>query len=141
MKPIVDTFVRVAPDCPAAYGIVPVSKGERKTLHEIQYELLAEHPYRYTLEDLIVETHIRHKLADEPIDEARRAEVRAELLRKDHPCMRASVLPKKLGWGVHYDEAGRIALYPMESERYAEFLERTDLKQEPAMRNAKAVKG
>jgi hypothetical protein len=35
--------------------------------------------------------------------------------------MRASALPKKYGWGAHYDGQGRIALYAMESEAYRQF--------------------
>ena len=35
--------------------------------------------------------------------------------------MRASPLPKKYGWGVHHDRAGRIALYGVESEEYRRF--------------------
>jgi len=137
MKPIVNTFVRVAADCPAERGVVPVSKGDRKTAHEVQYEILTEHPYAYDLEDLIVETYIRHKLAGEAVDEARRAELRERLLSKSYPCMRASMLPKKFGWGVHYDEQGRIAIVPKESEAYLRLSERSDLKQEFAMRNKK----
>jgi len=140
MTTIVNTFVRVAQDCPTERGLVPVSKGPGKTLHELQFDLLTEHPYTYDLDELIVETHIRHKLASDAVDEAKRAAVRAELLAKSHPCMRASMLPKKFGWGVHYDENGRIAIYPMESEQYAQLSERPDLKQEYAMRNKKAVK-
>jgi len=135
---IVNTFVKVSPDCPAEHSVVPVSKKEGKTAHEVQYDILTEHPYTYDLDDLIVETYIRHKLAGEDVDEARRAEVRARLLSKGQPCMRASMLPKKFGWGVHYDEAGRIALVPMESEAYQRFLARTDVKIEFAMRNKKA---
>jgi len=33
------------------------------------------------------------------------------LLSKPHPCLRASMLPKRYGWGVHYDGNGRITLY------------------------------
>ncbi|HZG86665.1 DUF6157 family protein [Paenibacillus sp.] len=140
MTTIVNTFVRVSQDCPAERGIVPVSKGPGKTLPEVQFDILSKHPYTYDLDELIVETHIRHKLALDALDEARRASVRSELLAKSHPCMRASMLPKKYGWGVHYDENGRIAIYPMESEAYARLSERADLKQEYAMRNKKAVK-
>jgi hypothetical protein len=35
--------------------------------------------------------------------------------------MRASALPKKYGWGVHYDSAGRLALFAMESDEYRGF--------------------
>jgi hypothetical protein len=44
--------------------------------------------------------------------------IQYELLSKPHPCLRASMLPKKFGWGVHYDSEGRIALYGKESPEY-----------------------
>ena len=113
-----DTFIRVATDCPATCGVVPVAKRDHKPVHVLQYELLSEHPYRYTHEDLLFEVHVRHKAIPADEREARLREIRAELLGKPHPCLRASLLPKKYGWGVHYDRQGRIALYAMESEEY-----------------------
>ncbi len=116
-----DTFIRVATDCPATRGVVPVSGRDHKPVHVLQYELLSENPYRYTHEDLLFEVHVRHKATPADEREARAQEIRAELLGKPHPCLRASLLPKKYGWGVHYDRQGRIALYPMESEEYRRF--------------------
>jgi hypothetical protein len=116
-----DAFIRVATDCPANAGVVPVAGGDRKPIHVLQYELLSAHPYRYTHGDLLFEVHVRHKAI--PPDERRRDEraIRSELLARPHPCLRASLLPKKYGWGVHYDGLGRIALYPVESEEYRRF--------------------
>src|SRR4051794_3315646 len=116
-----DTFIKVAADCPATQGVVPVGKGDRKPVHVLQFELLSEHPYRYTHADLLYEVHVRHKSVPEDERETRREEILAELLAKPHPCLRASLLPKKFGWGVHYDGEGRIALYPLESDDYRRF--------------------
>src|SRR4051812_41607581 len=113
-----DTFIRVAADCPATRGEVPVARGDRKPVHLLQYELLAEHPYRFTHADLLFEVHVRHKAISEEERRARAGEIRAELLSKPHPCLRASLLPKKYGWGLHYDALGRIALCPVECEEY-----------------------
>nr|WP_281349931.1 DUF6157 family protein [Paenibacillus tengchongensis] len=40
------------------------------------------------------------------------------MFAKKHPCLRASMLPKRYGWGVHFNGEGRIALYAMESPEY-----------------------
>src|SRR6059058_3679804 len=121
MGPITDTFVLVAPDCPVTSAVVPVARGADPPVHVIQYELLTARPYRLTLDDLIFETHVR-RAGIAPADAKRRAAaIRAELFRKPHACMRASALPKRYGWGVHYDGAGRLALYPMESAEYRRF--------------------
>lgn len=132
-----NTFVRVSPDCPVTSSVIPVGKNGSSPIHVLQYELLSEHPYRYTLQDLIYEVHIRHKAIEDA--EARKDEIWSELFQKSHPCMRASMLPKKYGWGVHYDEEGRIALYSMESEEYQQFTAsgQSDVNVFPAMRNTR----
>lgn len=112
-----DTFIQVAPDCPVRSSVVPAAKGDRKTIPVIQYELLAEHPYTYTQEDLQFEVYVRHKSI--PTDDlpARRA----EFFQKSQPCLRSSPLAKQYGWGLHFNAEGKIALYPVESEEYRQF--------------------
>jgi hypothetical protein len=107
-----ETFVQVAPDCPVDRAVVPVARGVRKPIHVLQYELLTESPYSLSHEDLLYEVHVRHKGLTPG------KEVRDTLLAKPHPCLRASALTKKYGWGVHYDARGKIALYAVESAEY-----------------------
>ena len=118
-----NTFIQAAADCPVEMGVVPPLKKESKTAHRIQYELLSENPYKFTQGELIYAVHLQHKQIPERDSELHGAEIREELFAKNHPCLRASMLPKKHGWGVHYDESGRIAIYPMESEAYRQFVE------------------
>ncbi|REK76386.1 DUF6157 family protein [Paenibacillus paeoniae] len=116
-------FIAVAPDCPVFEGVEPVAKREGKPAHVIQYELLANHPYRFTFEEQLFEVYWRHKGFDPNMPGDERSRLRDELLSKSHPCMRASQLPKKFGWGVHYNEEGKIALYGMETESYRGLLD------------------
>jgi len=133
----VDTFIHVAADCPAANSVIPEGKKETKPVHVLQYELLQQYPYQLTQEDLIYEVHIRHKAVH--VDNERQKEmVWNELFSKPHPCMRASMLPKKYGWGVHFNGEGKIALYPMESDEYTHFTASGNVKVLAAMRNKKA---
>lgn len=139
MKPITDTFVLVAADCPAAVAVVPPSRGEAPSVPALQHELLAARPYGLTLEDLIYETHVR-RLGLPPAEvAARAAAIRAELFARSHPCMRASTLTKRYGWGVHHDAAGRLALVPVESAEYRRFASGAvaGVAVVPAMRNRK----
>ncbi len=117
-----NTFIQVSPDCPAEQSEVPPVRAAKKPQHVIQYELLTEQPYTFDHESLTFEVYVRHK---ELLDQlpARRDELWHELHQKGHPCMRASSLTKRYGWGAHYDEQGRIAIYPMESEAYRDFVE------------------
>jgi hypothetical protein len=114
----VDTFITAAPDCPVSAGVVPPVRGGRVPAHAIQYELLAANPYGLTQEDVLWEVHVRHKgLHGEETSE----EARAAFFATPRACLRSSALPKKYGWGIHFDPEGKAALYPMESEEYRRF--------------------
>jgi len=113
-----DTFITVSPDCPAERGIIPPEKKNGRTKPAIEYDLVANSPYTYTQEELLFRTHVLHKGI--PTDElaAREAEIRNEFFSKPMACLRASMLPKKYGWGLHFDSKGRIALIARESAEY-----------------------
>lgn len=140
MKKITDTFVVVAPDCPVTAAVVPAAKGAGPSVAVVQHELLTDRPYTLTLEDLIVEVHVRRAGVSRAEAESRAAEIRAELFARPQACMRTSPLPKRYGWGVHYDERGRLALYAMESEEYRRFADgKVDgVKVEAALRSKRA---
>jgi hypothetical protein len=135
---ITKTFVAVADDCPAASAITPSQKGGKATVAALQYEFLSAHPYKYTLEDLIFEVHLARSQIPEQERKLRGDEIRAELFSRSHACMRASPLTKSYGWGAHYDEDGRLALYPRESRQYARLSTAKDLDVVKAMRNKRA---
>jgi hypothetical protein len=54
-------------------------------------------------------------------------------------CLRASMLPKKYGWGIHFNSEGKMALVPMESPDYQSFVEgqKGKVKVLAAMRSSK----
>lgn len=133
-----DTFIRVAADCPAKKGTVPHSRGEKPTGPAIEYELLAGKPYAKTQEEILFETYVR-RLDLAPAEIRKRGkELRAEFFSKSRACMRASSLPKKYGWGVHFDKQGRAAIYGVETAEYEKLASAQELKQLPAMRNQRA---
>jgi Family of unknown function (DUF6157) len=51
--------------------------------------------------------------------------------------MRASPLTKAYGWGAHYDENGKLAIYPRESAAYAGLSRDKRLAIVKAMRNSR----
>ncbi len=53
-----EAFITIAPDCPVDHSIIPAAKGDSKPIHLIQYELLVNHPYTFTGQDLIFEIHV-----------------------------------------------------------------------------------
>jgi hypothetical protein len=118
MLEIVSTFIKVAPDSTATKAVIPEARGEHKTIQVIQYELLSAKPYSLTLNELIFEVFIRRNQISSTDLELHKTTIWTELFSKNHPCMRASMLPKKYGWGVHYDAVGKIGLHAMESKTY-----------------------
>lgn len=113
-----ETFIIVAPDCRVERSVVPTGKGDARPIHLIQYELLTRHPYTYTGQELIFETHVQRLGLGKAEVKAKREALWNELFLKEHACLRSSALAKKYGWGFHYDAKGRVAIYAMESKKY-----------------------
>ena len=134
-----NTFVLASDDCPVDQGVIPTPKADKQTLASLQYQILTSHPYRYTLDELILEVHLRRLGLSEAERAQQAPQIRDELFRKSHPCMRASPLPKTYGFGVHYDQQGRIAIYPIDSAEYQRLAHSTDLTVVKGLRNRRAA--
>ncbi|HEX8528449.1 MAG TPA: DUF6157 family protein [Cytophagales bacterium] len=132
-----NVFIKVSEDCPASQGEIPTAKRDAVPAHVIQYELLTEHPYQFGHEDLVYAVYVRQKGIPEAVLATDADAIRAELFSKGHPCLRASSLTKRYGFGAHYNEAGKIALYPVESPEYQAFMQNDAVRKLPAMRNKK----
>lgn len=137
MKPI-NQFIEIAPDSPTRKAIVPQEKNGKPSIASIEYELLHGKPYHYTLQELKFATHLKHKQISPVEVKARRQQLWDEYFSRHYACMRASPLTRKYGWGAHYDEKGRIAIYPVESREYRQFVEDTRIRKYFAMRSKKA---
>ena len=118
-----DTFSRVAPDCPVSEAVVPTGRREEKSIPQVEYELLAGNPYTFTQEELLFAVHLRRQGIGEGELKARRAALWEEFFAKPRACLRASMLPKRYGWGLHFDAAGRIALVGVQSAKYRSFVQ------------------
>ncbi len=118
-----NTFIEVAEDCPAKTAIAPPAK-EPKSVVRAQFEMIAGNPYRYTSDDVLYETMGYPKGLS-----------RVQFFGKSQPCLRASVLLKRYGWGIHNDSDGKIAIYAVESEDYKRLSASGDVSHLRAMRN------
>lgn len=128
-----NTFIEIAEDCSALKAEIPPVKGGKKTKAVIEYELIAKHPYKYTGEDIAFMAHAMHR----EIPKEHWAEERIKFFSQEQPCLRASALGKRYGWGIHHDANGRIALVAVESKEYKRFSSAADLKHTKAMRSRK----
>ncbi len=125
------TFIEVAEDCPVNQGEQPPSRGDKKTVANWQYEMLVNHPYHFTSDEVLFQIYAeRNDLTEEALEAAH-----SQFFSKGQPCFRSSPLTKRYGWGVHYDAEGKMALYGMQSEAYQRFSEDPDLKVVKAMRS------
>lgn len=128
-----DTFIEVAEDYSESTSRLPVKKGDKKTVALKQYELVAANPYRYTSDDVLFQV-----FADKnEIDKSEYESVRAAFFSKGQPCFRASPLTKSHGFGLHSNQQGKIALYPVESETYQTFLNDATVRKVKAMRTSR----
>ncbi|HEU5138660.1 MAG TPA: DUF6157 family protein [Bacillales bacterium] len=129
-----NTLILISDDSPVQESKIPASGRPRKTVAEIEYELLIEKPGRYTQDELQFETHMKHK----EIPENLRDEEKTRFLGKSRACMRASALPKRFGWGIYFDKDGMAGLVPVESDQYKELQIRDDIKKVKAMKSKRS---
>jgi len=129
-----DTFIEVAEDCPAASGEVPPQKGDARTVATIHFDMIHRHPYRYTSDDVIFQTHA---LKNDVTEKEMVAE-REKFFSKGQACLRCSPLTKRYGWGVHSDSEGRVALYAVDSAEYRKLARDKALGHVKGMRSKRA---
>ena len=126
-----NTLIEIAEDCPAAAGEMPPIKGEKKSVANLQFEMLYEHPYRYTSDDVLFTVFATRK----EIPQRELEEQRAVFFSKGQPCFRASPLTKRYGWGVHSNEEGKIAMFGAETGEYQQLVDDESVVKTKAMRS------
>ncbi|PWJ58645.1 hypothetical protein CLV98_10310 [Dyadobacter jejuensis] len=125
-----DTFLEVAEDTKATCGLQPPTKVGKTSVAEIQYELISQHPYGYTSDEVVFMTHT---LRSEGMGEESEQE-KDLYFSKGRPCLRTSPLTKTYGFGIHYNSEGKMALYGVETPEYAQFVADQGLAKVKAMR-------
>ncbi len=129
-----DTFIEIAEDCPVNIAEVPPAKGKSKSVALLQYEMISQNPYKYSQDDVLFEIYAqRNGIASKD-----KATEREKFFAKGQACLRASSLTKRYGWGVHNNAEGKVALYPVESTEYLNFVDNPEVKHLKAMRSKKA---
>ena len=128
-----DTFIEVAADSSAREGKVPAQKGEKKSIAQLQYELISAHPYEFTSDDVLFQVFAERNGIGRSGYEA----ARDIFFSKGQPCLRTSPLTKTHGFGIHADHNSKIALYSVESPEYKDFINNPGIKKVKAMRTSK----
>ena len=136
-----NTIITVAEDCPVSEAKAPQPRGAKKTVAQLQFEMLSDQPNVHTQEDVLFavwRTRQGPEVVGENLGEDELAALRADFFAKGQPCLRASPLTKTHGWGVVFDADGRAALCAMESDEYQAALEDSDITVLKAMRSKRA---
>lgn len=128
-----DTFIEVAEDTKVSIGTKPSPKGDKKTVAEMQYELIVGNPYKYTSDDVFFQVFADRN----DITKSEYKQAREQFFSKGQPCFRASPLTKTYGFGVHSNSEGKIAIYGMETNEYQKFVADSKIKKVKAMKSSK----
>ncbi|WP_373512680.1 DUF6157 family protein [Persicitalea sp.] len=127
-------LIEVADDCPVKVAEAPPIKGNRKSVANLQFEMVQKHPYQFTSDDVLFDIFAQRQ----DLSESEREEARKKFFSKGQPCFRASPLPKRYGWGVHSDAKGKIALLAVESGEYQKLVDDKNTQHTKAMRSKRA---
>lgn len=129
-----NTFIQIAEDCLTAVGQVPPEKSDKKSIAQMQFELLNGNPYQFTSDEVLFQIHAnRNELTQSEFEVER-----TKFFSKGQPCFRASPLTKRYGFGMHFNEDSKVALYGAETREYVKFSNDKFIKQLKAMRSKKA---
>ncbi len=129
-----NAFIEIAEDCPTAAGVVPPIKGDKRSVANLQFEMLLDHPYEFTSDEVLFSVFATRKgFSAEEMEEERK-----RFFSKGQACFRASPLTKRYGWGVHSNEEGKVALYGAETKAYQAFVEDESIPKKKAMRSKRA---
>ncbi|MDR2270726.1 MAG: DUF6157 family protein [Sphingobacterium sp.] len=128
----IDTLIEVAEDTKVFQGNIPPTR-DKKTIAEMQYELITQFPYTYTSDELLFKIYADRN----EVTEAEYQEAKNSFFSKGQACLRASPLTKNYGFGIHSNHEGKIALYGMETKEYFRFLHDANIKKVKAMKSSK----
>ncbi|PSK90373.1 hypothetical protein B0I18_108103 [Taibaiella chishuiensis] len=85
------TFIGLAADCTADQGEAPPLNEKAKSVARLQYELLHQHPYHYTSDEVLLRVYaMRQHLASSELEAARQA-----FFSKGQACFRSAPLTKR----------------------------------------------
>ncbi|RRB06571.1 DUF6157 family protein [Larkinella rosea] len=129
-----NTFIEVADDSPASFGETPPTKGDARSVANIQFDMIKKHPYQYTSDDVVFQCYATKKdLASSELEAERE-----RFFSKGQPCLRTSPLTKRYGWGVHNNAEGKVAVYAVDSDEYKSLSLDKNLDRVKAMRSKRA---
>lgn len=128
-----NSLITVAEDCKVSHGTIPKENPEKLTVANYHFQQINQNPLALESDDIIFNTHVlRNDITNSEI-----AAERSNFFSKGQACLRTSPLTKTYGWGIYFDEKGRVKLVDSASEEYFQLIEDKTIKKIPAMRSSK----
>jgi len=128
-----NTFIKISDDCPNTSGEIPPTRGDTKSVANIQFDILYKNPYKYTSDDVLFQVYAERKHLNK--NELQTA--RVQFFSKGQACFRSSPLTKRYGWGIHSDKDGKIAIFGCETAEYNKLSNDETLKVVKALKSNK----
>ena len=113
-KKLINALITIA-ESSSKQSEIPTSVRKIETVKEVLYKVLIENPYKFKQYELFNEVHINRRK-------------KSKTLKLESYQLEKSELCSLLGWGIHGDEQGKIALVPAESEDYKKLLNNPSIK-------------
>ncbi|KOR80524.1 hypothetical protein AM232_20240 [Bacillus sp. FJAT-21352] len=126
-----NTLITISEDSKVSSAKVPVIKNKKPTIAYIEHDLINNNPYKFTQEDVQFKTY----LIKNQMEAEHAAELQEQFFSKSKACFRASPLVKNYGWGIHYNNKGKVAIYDVNSEMYNQLLKQDDITKLKGMRS------
>lgn len=126
-----NTLITISEDSKVSSAKVPVIKNEKPTIAYIEHDVINNNTYKFTQEDVQFKTY----LTKNQMEAENSAELREQFFSKSKACFRASPLVKNYGWGIHYNNQGKIAIFDVNSEMYNQLLKQDDITKLKGMRS------
>jgi hypothetical protein len=117
-KDLVNTLITVA-ESSSKTSEIPVSKTGKKTVITTLFKVLKENPYQFKQYDVFFEVHIKK------LENSKALKLETYKLQRSNLCA-------LLGWGIHGNEEGKLALVAAESPEYKGLLNNSKINKKKA---------
>ena len=129
-----NTFIEIAEDCPMHTAEIPPMRGNKKSVAQMQFEIINENPYKFTSDDVLFKVFANSN----DLTENEYQKEREKFFSKGRACFRASPLTKRYGFGIHFDDKGKMALFGAGTQEYLKIINDKSIEKVKAMRSKRA---
>lgn len=128
-----NTLIEIAEDSKTTSAIIPTLKSDKITIAYFQFDFINRNKYVFTSDEILFEAFVRKN----DITVVEKENAKKQFFSKGQACFRCSPLAKNYGWGFHFNNEGKVAIYSADSEEYLNLMQDEKITKVKAMRNKK----